>query len=119
MKKLLLLTTLTASLIASAASKAGTVTLMWTNTNAQTYNVNIFFTTNPALPTSQWPLLVGNVPSPANAPASFSTNLPPANYFFVAAFTNSFWGTNTFFSNGTATPSLPTNLLTSFGITNQ
>lgn len=96
---------------------AGTVNLVWTNPNGPGLGVNIYYTTNVSMPTNQWPLLAYLTNSPPGA-NSFVTNLPPANYFFVAAFTNSFWGLESFFSNGAATPSLPTNLLTGFTVLN-
>lgn len=97
---------------------AGTVDLVWTNPNSGTnLGVNIYYTTNLTTPTNQWPLLV-YVAYSQSGPNSFSTNLPPANYYFMAAFTNSFWGLESFFSNAASTPPLPTNLLTGFSVLN-
>lgn len=96
---------------------AGTVVLSWTNTNSTNLDVNIYYTTNVAIPTNQWPLLVYLTNTPPG-PTSFVTNLPPANYFFIAAFTNRFWGTESFFSNGAWPPFLATNLQTGFSVSN-
>lgn len=96
---------------------AGPVVLAWTNPNSTNFAVNIYYTTNLFTPTNLWPLLV-TIPNCPPGPNTFATNLPPANYFFTAAFTNSFWGVESFFSNGAATPPLPTNLLTGLSVSN-
>jgi DNA-binding CsgD family transcriptional regulator len=96
------------------------VVLSWNNYNDGSQGVILFATTNVALPTNQWPVFV-YLPKPVPVASNyyeFRTNLTPANWFFVGAFTNAFWANNSFFSNTAATPQLPTNLLTGFSISN-
>ena len=114
MKKLSTLALLVTALAVHAAGQSRPVTLAWNDPNypAQTNGVKIYYTTSITLPTNQWPVLayIANPTPVASNYFQFTTptNLPPTNYFFVASFTNTYWHLESFFSNGAATPGLPT-----------
>lgn len=67
---------------------------------------NLYWTTNTATPTNQWPLL-STITTPTNYSATqygFYTNLTPGQYFFTLTASNTFWKLESFFSEGAATP---------------
>jgi len=119
-KKAIALGVTTLCFAITVAGQTSPVTLSWNNNNDPALGVLIFSTTNVTLPMNQWPLFV-YIPNPVPVSSNwynFKTNLVPANYFFVASFTNTFWRSNGFFSNVAVTqPQLPTNLLSGLTIT--
>lgn len=122
MKKLtigFLSTIIAAIAIAAQSVPSRVVTLKWWNNNSIiTDGVKLYYTTNIATPTNQWPLLV-YIPNPIPVASNyfeFSTNLTANNYYFVGTFTNTYWSLESFFSNGTNTVPIPTNTLTGLSI---
>ena len=117
------ITTLALCLLGSRLqAQAGTTVLISWDTPSPQFASSIVLlvvTTNPALPTNQWPVLMP-VFSPTNISPTRQgvyTNLTPNAYFISATWTNTFWHTNSpFFSAAAATPPIQTNLLNNLQI---
>lgn len=106
--------------LAAIIANAMPIRVWWINLNDNSFStngINFYYTTNLALPTNQWPLLnfVTNAPSGSN---SFVVDLPPANYFVIAKFTNTFWHLEFPFVGGASTPLIPTNLVDPLSLDN-
>ena len=118
MKKLIPLGIVAAVL--AAKLYAGNLTISFSNQNASTQDCKIVYTTNLAIPTNQWPALAVISNCPPNSTNSFIwSNVPPADYFFSAAWTNSFWKVQSFFSGAVTTPPLATNQVNLLQLINQ
>jgi DNA-binding CsgD family transcriptional regulator len=91
-----------------AAGQTAPITIVWNNPGPQYTNLvyNIYWQTNLAIPTNQWMKLATNIAPLAygSNQLQFHTNVIPAQYFFTATAYDTFWHSESFFSQGAATP---------------
>jgi hypothetical protein len=71
----------------------------------------LWWSTNLSQPSNQWSLLAvvpqSQLTNVSSNQIGFWTNLTPANYFFTVAWSNSFWGNQSFFSQPVGTDPFP------------
>lgn len=93
-----------------AAGQSVPIALVWDNPGPVSTSLvyRVYYTTNIASPTNQWPLLA-TIPNPTpingGAQLSWTNAMPPGAYFFTMTSSN-LWGTS-FFSQAAATPPAP------------
>lgn len=93
-----------------AAGQTANIALIWDNPGPGYSGLvyRVYYTTNIAVPTNQWPLLAtitNATPINGGAQLSWTNSMTPGVYFFTMTSSN-LWGTS-FFSQAAATPPAP------------